>query len=133
MDRCDRGSIKLFCFFFNDTATTEIYTLSLHDALPIYITIAGESSYPTTGNYFDPFTAERVYFKTAGSYTFRLEAKQNFATTGTTRIVFPRVVATFFPTSYGSVSAFVSSSEASSFENAASVTSRSEERRVGKE
>src|SRR5947199_4422829 len=24
-------------FFFNDTATTEIYTLSLHDALPIYI------------------------------------------------------------------------------------------------
>src|SRR5215211_9539895 len=23
-----------FCFFFNDTATTEIYTLSLHDALP---------------------------------------------------------------------------------------------------
>ena len=27
--------IKL-CFFFNDTATTEIYTLSLHDALPIF-------------------------------------------------------------------------------------------------
>src|SRR6201997_5848207 len=25
----------LFFFFFNDTATTEIYTLSLHDALPI--------------------------------------------------------------------------------------------------
>src|SRR2546422_2282175 len=28
-------SISLFFFFFNDTATTEIYTLSLHDALPI--------------------------------------------------------------------------------------------------
>src|SRR5574342_74287 len=27
----------LFLFFFNDTATTEIYTLSLHDALPILI------------------------------------------------------------------------------------------------
>src|SRR5690606_41295879 len=26
----------LFFFFFHDTATTEIYTLSLHDALPIY-------------------------------------------------------------------------------------------------
>src|SRR5260221_3802688 len=26
---------RLFLFFFNDTATTEIYTLSLHDALPI--------------------------------------------------------------------------------------------------
>src|SRR2546430_11489046 len=28
-------------FFFNDTATTEIYTLSLHDALPIYLTLIG--------------------------------------------------------------------------------------------
>src|SRR5258708_29649951 len=31
--------MTLYCpifFFFNDTATTEIYTLSLHDALPIY-------------------------------------------------------------------------------------------------
>src|SRR5258708_21153319 len=28
--------MTLFLFFFNDTATTEIYTLSLHDALPIY-------------------------------------------------------------------------------------------------
>src|SRR5258708_17753567 len=27
-----------YFFFFNDTATTEIYTLSLHDALPIYST-----------------------------------------------------------------------------------------------
>src|SRR6266536_6472198 len=32
------SSYPLFCFFFffNDTATTEIYTLSLHDALPIW-------------------------------------------------------------------------------------------------
>src|SRR6266542_5723246 len=27
---------SVLSFFFNDTATTEIYTLSLHDALPIY-------------------------------------------------------------------------------------------------
>src|SRR5258707_12329830 len=31
--------LYLFFFFFNDTATTEIYTLSLHDALPICATI----------------------------------------------------------------------------------------------
>src|SRR2546422_2333649 len=31
-----RGSGGCCFFFFNDTATTEIYTLSLHDALPIY-------------------------------------------------------------------------------------------------
>src|SRR2546425_13366527 len=29
-------SNDLYFFFFNDTATTEIYTLSLHDALPIF-------------------------------------------------------------------------------------------------
>src|SRR6266850_827255 len=29
-------SVLFFFFFFNDTATTEIYTLSLHDALPIF-------------------------------------------------------------------------------------------------
>src|SRR5215216_5546997 len=36
------------CFFFsNDTATTEIYTLSLHDALPISDTIPATASVPT--------------------------------------------------------------------------------------
>src|SRR3712207_7785543 len=29
--------LHLSLFFFNDTATTEIYTLSLHDALPIFL------------------------------------------------------------------------------------------------
>src|SRR5256885_13260969 len=33
-------------FFFNDTATTEIYTLSLHDALPI---LNGHSGRPSAG------------------------------------------------------------------------------------
>src|SRR3712207_8332236 len=31
----DMSALMLLIFFFNDTATTEIYTLSLHDALPI--------------------------------------------------------------------------------------------------
>src|SRR6266581_7831362 len=31
-----RVFLPIFFFFFNDTATTEIYTLSLHDALPIF-------------------------------------------------------------------------------------------------
>src|SRR6266851_5743317 len=35
ISRRDRLLRVLFFFFFNDTATTEIYTLSLHDALPI--------------------------------------------------------------------------------------------------
>src|SRR2546425_8210002 len=36
--RCCFASVV---FFFNDTATTEIYTLSLHDALPISFSISG--------------------------------------------------------------------------------------------
>src|SRR5256885_12661060 len=42
-----------FFFFFNDTATTEIYTLSLHDALPI--SLRSQSS----GN--DDFSGLRTY------------------------------------------------------------------------
>src|SRR5256885_11246991 len=45
---------SLVFFFFNDTATTEIYTLSLHDALPI-CSLAGElpasvDDVPTSAN-----------------------------------------------------------------------------------
>src|SRR2546430_17290213 len=36
-------------FFFNDPATTEIYTLSLHDALPIFIGTAGVSAVAALG------------------------------------------------------------------------------------
>src|SRR2546425_12110225 len=35
-------------FFFNDTATTEIYTLSLHDALPISLSELGIVGLPTS-------------------------------------------------------------------------------------
>src|SRR2546427_6524479 len=45
-------------FFFNDTATTEIYTLSLHDALPIYteihrvIGLIGGMSWESSAEYY---------------------------------------------------------------------------------
>src|ERR1043166_7318605 len=44
-----RFGIPYAAFFFNDTATTEIYTLSLHDALPI-CEIAPESSAAADGS-----------------------------------------------------------------------------------
>src|SRR3712207_9288996 len=43
--------LHILFFFFNDTATTEIYTLSLHDALPIL-------------KLFDSFKSQRFYFST---------------------------------------------------------------------
>src|SRR5258708_24016594 len=39
---CSLCSVSITFFFFNDTATTEIYTLSLHDALPISSTMRFE-------------------------------------------------------------------------------------------
>src|SRR5436190_9481266 len=39
----------LLCFVFTDTATTEIYTLSLHDALPIWITSGSANASPVEG------------------------------------------------------------------------------------
>src|ERR1022692_2247240 len=41
---------RFFFFFFNDTATTEIYTLSLHDALPISVHVTP----PALGRVRDP-------------------------------------------------------------------------------
>src|SRR5436305_5393698 len=43
----------MFFFFFNDTATTEIYTLSLHDALPILMLGAFQ-------NFSKPWMVEKV-------------------------------------------------------------------------
>src|SRR2546430_13455668 len=52
--------ITSFFFFFNDTATTEIYTLSLHDALPISFSHSiddGQSSqtFTSSNNVLNPF------------------------------------------------------------------------------
>ena len=44
----------VFLFFFNDTATTEIYTLSLHDALPISDALT--KHFEETGGALEPLT-----------------------------------------------------------------------------
>src|SRR3989338_10747314 len=41
----DRFFLRPRSFFFNDTATTEIYTLSLHDALPIHSIMSLQSGF----------------------------------------------------------------------------------------
>src|SRR3712207_8992529 len=67
-------------FFFNDTATTEIYTLSLHDALPIFRDVFCNNFYITTsGNFSNPallccvmeMGVDRILF--AVDYPFRSE------------------------------------------------------------
>ena len=41
-----KSRVVYYIFFFNDTATTEIYTLSLHDALPIFLPLSPPSLSP---------------------------------------------------------------------------------------
>src|ERR1039458_10906460 len=59
--------LAVFYFFFNDTATTEIYTLSLHDALPICWRCGwqGASSYPV---------ARRIRFPRSEEHTSELQS-----------------------------------------------------------
>src|SRR3712207_8752103 len=64
--------LYLVFFFFNDTATTEIYTLSLHDALPIYSSITTilspfNSRVPTNGLSFHAQLCSSNSLRTAGS------------------------------------------------------------------
>ena len=47
------SSFLFFSFFFNDTATTEIYTLSLHDALPIFFVASVYASERETCGFLD--------------------------------------------------------------------------------
>src|SRR3712207_7310205 len=53
-----------FFFFFNDTATTEIYTLSLHDALPIFCR-RRSSRAPTARAKLSPSVRVSLAFKAA--------------------------------------------------------------------
>src|SRR2546430_17135861 len=48
-------SAPLPFFFFNDTATTEIYTLSLHDALPISLAAQQASAYVPLDHWTMPY------------------------------------------------------------------------------
>src|SRR5258708_38536926 len=64
---CCCHTLLLFFFFFNDTATTEIYTLSLHDALPIFERNAEQEELvdkpevvPSVVRVSGPFTVEGV-------------------------------------------------------------------------
>src|SRR4028118_2445733 len=55
-------STRCLFFFFNDTATTEIYTLSLHDALPIFPTAEGAGPQPGVSSHRRPLTRSEERF-----------------------------------------------------------------------
>src|SRR2546430_8290113 len=71
--------LELFFFFFNDTATTEIYTLSLHDALPISPSssrprVIGTALWPATS----PASRLRLVISTRSEeHTSELQSQSN--------------------------------------------------------
>src|SRR3712207_8454519 len=52
----------MFFFFFNDTASTEIYTLSLHDALPILFQQRPSQGWGTPEQVQDPVFATNAFY-----------------------------------------------------------------------
>src|SRR2546430_16438359 len=69
-------------FFFNDTATTEIYTLSLHDALPISRTISAAAK--SLRNCTDAFIRDTrensspvLLFRRSEEHTSELQSQSN--------------------------------------------------------
>src|SRR3712207_6959832 len=57
----------MYCFFFNDTATTEIYTLSLHDALPIW-RLGGEQALHMAEHTLDRMAAGGIHDQLGGGF-----------------------------------------------------------------
>src|SRR5438093_9259228 len=67
-------SMYLFIFFFfNDTATTEIYTLSLHDALPIFDAV----DLPVSADLEDGFAADTDGVARSEEHTSELQSLTN--------------------------------------------------------
>src|SRR5256885_11411536 len=71
----DRHKLVATVFFFNDTATTEIYTLSLHDALPICDDLALDDAVGDAGCGFA--THARLLLERSEEHTSELQSPCN--------------------------------------------------------
>src|SRR2546430_11026803 len=73
----------IFFFFFNDTATTEIYTLSLHDALPIFLFVQGKdgpansSRLCVKGRYGFDYVSHKHRLRRSEEHTSELQSQSN--------------------------------------------------------
>ena len=83
-----------------------------------YYHYVGFSAPPNTSYIYLPISIRRTYYESsAGTYTYRLEALDQ--TLNCSKYIWnPVITATYFPTSYGTVSAIVTSTEAGDFDNA---------------
>jgi|GEM_PF-2219485 len=86
---------------------------------PNYVIFGGDAQ---RGAYY-PLAVSRTFFRNGGTYTFYLKASQFFGNTAGASdwIENPSLRATYYPSSYGSVTTLVSSGELGQFENATAV------------
>src|SRR5688572_33038519 len=66
-----------YCFFFNDTATTDIYTLSLHDALPIFHNGQGASVSSTLSHRLGSTRRTQPVGERSEEHTSELQSQSN--------------------------------------------------------
>src|SRR2546430_2803869 len=69
--------MRFAVFFFNDTATTEIYTLSLHDALPIWSRPRGPRPRAATGRSSPRGRRARSPARRSEEHTSELQSQSN--------------------------------------------------------
>ena len=102
-------------------ATVQIDETSGGTVANPYAVYAGLSGYADgTANWF-PVYVTRTYYKAAGTYTFRMEGRQDPASAGNAEVWWPMLSAVYYPTSYGSVTTLVNSMEVGEFEQAVPV------------
>jgi len=94
-------------------------TLGGNTTAPYYAAFGMDSAL-STSSYSIPAYVQRTYFKPAGTYTFRVEGMSYVANGvgAVTRCIYPMVIATYYPTSYGTVNTMVSSAERGQFDGA---------------
>src|SRR5258707_12670654 len=79
MIRCRAHRLQtqlILFFFFNDTATTEIYTLSLHDALPISQNVSNSSSASLTRSTRSRSRSVEIVGGRSEEHTSELQSRQ---------------------------------------------------------
>ena len=72
---------------------------------------------------YTPISVRHTYYKTAGTYTFRLEAYGHQSESLVNYLFDPTITATYYPTSYGEVTTAVTQEEANQFSNVQRTTS----------
>jgi hypothetical protein len=124
------GYIVLYgkCFFQFTGVTTQNTALVQIDETAggtwttPYYQYLGNDAYPnSTGYYRFAANLTRIYYKVAGTYTFRLEGEAYNAAPAEARVWYPMLHAIYIPTSYGTVNTILSSNDLGGFSNAVPV------------